>query len=130
MRSGSPPDAAGAPCHDYRRRQPTTPMPRRAPHMHLPKPLLGLAVAAAAALLAAPGAQAAGPRPFFQMPVPCGQTWEASTYDGHWPDQNSVDLGEWSASDTNIGQGEPVLASAAGTVLDVFTDMPAGDIRV
>jgi len=64
------------------------------------------------------------------MPVACGQTWEASTYNGHWPNQNSIDLGEWSANDTNIGQGEPVLASAAGTVLDVFTDLPAGDIRV
>ena len=75
-------------------------------------------------------ARASGPRPFFQMPLACGQTWEASTYDGHWPDQDSVDLGEWSPQDTNMGQGEPVLASAAGTVLEVFTHLPAGDIRV
>src|SRR5262245_59061996 len=75
-------------------------------------------------------AHAYGPRPFFQMPVTCGQTWEASTYDGHWPDQDSIDLGEWSPQDTNMGHGEPVLASADGTVLDVFTDLPAGDIRV
>ena len=64
-------------------------------------------------------AQAYGPRPFFQMPVACGQTWEASTYNGHWPDQDSIDLGEWSPQDTNTGHGEPVLASADGTVLDV-----------
>jgi len=81
-------------------------------------------------VLGAAPAQAYGPRPFFQMPLACGQTWEASTYDGHWPDQDSVDLGEWSPQDTNMGHGEPVLASADGTVLNVFTDLPAGDIRV
>ena len=87
-----------------------------------------MASLALAALLASP-AYAAGPRPFFQMPVACGQTWEASTYDGHWPDQDSIDLGEWTAADTNMGQGEPVLASADGEVLDVFTNT-SGDIRV
>jgi len=92
--------------------------------MHFSKLLLA-ATAAVAALVFSSSALAYGPRPHFQMPVACGQTWEASTYDGHWPNQNSIDLGEWSADDTNIGQGEPVLASAAGTVLDVFTDMPA-----
>ena len=81
-----------------------------------------------AALLASP-AEAAGPRPFFQMPVACGQTWEASTYDGHWPDQDSIDLGEWTTADANMSKGEPVLASADGKVLDVFTNS-AGDIRV
>ena len=79
--------------------------------------------------LAAPAAEAAGPRPFFQMPFACGQTWEASTYDGHWPDQDSIDLGEWDPQDANMSQGEPVLASADGTVLDVFTD-GGGDNRV
>jgi len=81
-----------------------------------------------ATLLALP-AEAAGPRPFFQMPVACGQTWEASTYDGHWPDQDSIDLGEWTTADANMSQGEPVLASADGTVLNVFTNS-GGDIRV
>ena len=97
--------------------------------MQLSKLLLA-ATAAVAALIFSSSALAYGPRPHFQMPVACGQTWEASTYNGHWPNQNSIDLGEWSANDTNIGQGEPVLASAAGTVLDVFTDLPAGDNRV
>ena len=55
------------------------------------------------------------------MPVACGQTWEASTYDGHWPDQDSIDLGEWTTADANMSKGEPVLASADGKVLDVFT---------
>ena len=79
--------------------------------------------------LLASSAEAAGPRPFFQMPVACGQTWEASTYDGHWPDQDSIDLGEWTAADTNMGKGEPVLASADGKVDKVFTHS-AGDVRV
>jgi hypothetical protein len=87
-----------------------------------------VSVFALAALLAS-RAEAAGPRPFFQMPVACGQTWEASTYDGHWPDQDSIDLGEWTTADANMGKGEPVLASADGKVLQVFTNT-AGDIRV
>ncbi len=75
-----------------------------------------------AALLVSPGAQAAGPRPLFQMPFACGQTWEALTYDGHWPDQDSIDLGDWDASDANMSEGAPVLATADGTVLDVGSD--------
>jgi hypothetical protein len=86
-------------------------------------------VIAAVPLIAASAAEAAGPRPFFQMPFACGQTWEASTYDGHWPDQDSIDLGEWTAGDANMSQGEPVLASADGTVSKVFTS-PGGDHRV
>lgn len=89
---------------------------------------LALLIAAAAAC-GAPGEEpalesataAAGARPDFQLPLPCGQTWEASTYGTHWPDSDSIDLGRWSGS-TNISDGEPVLASAAGTVLEVFDD--------
>jgi hypothetical protein len=69
----------------------------------------------------ASSAQAAGPRPPFQMPVACAQTWAASTYDGHWPDQDSIDLGEWNGS-TNMSEREPVLATADGTVSQVFTE--------
>lgn len=51
-----------------------------------------------------------GPRPLFQMPVACGETWQLGTYPGH--DDFDVDFfplrGEpW---------GQPVLASYAGTV--------------
>ena len=59
--------------------------------------------------IASSAAEAAGPRPFFQMPFACGQTWEASTYDGHWPDQDSIDLGEWTAGRR---QHEPGRAGA------------------
>ena len=64
---------------------------------------LTLALLVTAALAASPAAQASGPRPLFQMPFACGQTWEASTYtdnpdtegpDGHWPDEDSIDLAD------------------------------------
>lgn len=62
---------------------------------------------------------AAGTRPNFSLPLPCGQTWQASTYSGHWPDQDSIDLGLWSGGE-NISSEVPVLASASGSVLQVF----------
>jgi murein DD-endopeptidase MepM/ murein hydrolase activator NlpD len=63
----------------------------------------------------------AGRRPPFQAPFPCGQTWDASTYNGHWPNQNSIDLARRDSNRKNISKGEPVLASADGIVMDVFT---------
>lgn len=62
----------------------------------------------------------AGPRPLFQAPFPCRQTWDASTYDRHWPNQNSIDLARRDGDGKNISKGEPVLASADGIVSDVF----------
>jgi hypothetical protein len=93
---------------------------------------VSIALAATIALLAAP--IAAQGRPRFQLPVPCGQTWEASTYDGHWPDEDSLDFGLWSTNTwspfrVNISEGQPVLASASGEVSAVFT-APSGSHRV
>ena len=88
---------------------------------------IALAPVAVPALVTSPAAEAAGPRPMFQMPFACGQTWEASTYSSHWPDQDSIDLGQWTAADANMSQGEPVLATADGTVLKVFTDDAGGN---
>jgi murein DD-endopeptidase MepM/ murein hydrolase activator NlpD len=88
---------------------------------------LALAGAMAAFALASTDAQAAGPRPLFQMPVPCGQTWEASTYPAHWngnkdpSGRNAIDLAQRDGLGNNISEGEPALASAAGTVLKVYT---------
>lgn len=62
----------------------------------------------------------AGPRPLFQAPFPCDQTWDTSTYDGHWPNQNSIDIARRDGDGKNISKGEPVLASADGIVTDVF----------
>src|SRR5215207_7297269 len=54
----------------------------------------------------------AGPRPLFQLPVACGETWQLSTYPGH--DDYDVDLYP------TVGKawGRPVLASYAGTVTE------------
>jgi len=81
---------------------------------------IALTVPALLAATAVPAADAAGPRPLFQAPYACGQTWEATTYENHWPDQDSIDLGQWSDDDDNISDGEPALASAAGTIKKVY----------
>jgi Peptidase family M23 len=51
-----------------------------------------------------------GPRPLFQMPVGCGETWQLSTYPGH----GSYDVDFFPLQGERWGQ--PVLASYAGTV--------------
>ena len=56
-------------------------------------------------------------KPKFQMPFMYRQTWRASTYDGHAPDQDSIDLIRFSAG-KNVSLGEPVFASADGTVVE------------
>ncbi|HYF27845.1 MAG TPA: M23 family metallopeptidase, partial [Baekduia sp.] len=85
---------------------------------HRRRAALALVLPAALAFASAPAAHAAGPRPDFKMPVPCAQTWDATTYENHGPNPNSIDLAPWDGK-TNISLGEPVLASAAGTVSDV-----------
>jgi hypothetical protein len=90
---------------------------------------LGGYVAATALLMSTPDSHAAGARPLFQAPFACGQVWEASTYDGHWPDQDSIDLAERDGNNKVISDGQPVLASAAGVVKEVFVSS-GGDNRV
>lgn len=53
-----------------------------------------------------------GPRPPFQLPVACGETWRLGTYPGH--DDYDVDL----FPTRGEAWGRPVLASAAGTVVE------------
>ncbi|WP_405448359.1 peptidoglycan DD-metalloendopeptidase family protein [Streptomyces erythrochromogenes] len=55
---------------------------------------------------------AAGARPLFQLPFPCGQQWTASTYGGHKPNTNSIDLMKAGGGSA----GQPIVASYAGTV--------------
>ena len=55
-------------------------------------------------------------RPRFEVPGSCGQVWSASTYNGHWPDQDSLDMARWDSSWNNICGGEAVRAAASGTV--------------
>jgi biotin carboxyl carrier protein len=52
--------------------------------------------------------------PNFQAPFKCGQKWKGTTYDGHWPNAHSRDF--WRSGGTT--EGQPVLASAAGKVID------------
>jgi hypothetical protein len=90
-----------------------------------------LAIALTTAMLAfahLPAADAAKPR--FQMPVPCGQTWDASTYAGHAPDPDSLDFIQYNANRANVSEGEPVLASAAGRVTKTETGSPNPSLRV
>ena len=56
-------------------------------------------------------------RPEFQVPGSCGQVWSASTYNGHWPDQDSLDMARWDSSWNNVCGGEAVRAAASGTVI-------------
>lgn len=82
-------------------------MPRksRAPFAIIPAVL-------AAVLFVPQAASAAGDRPAFQLPFECGQTWKANTYNGHKPNNNSVDLTLKGAPSS----GQPILASADGRV--------------
>ena len=65
-------------------------------------------------------------KPSFQMPFRCHQKWRATTYNGHYPDQDSLDLRRYSGTiynkDTNISKNEAVFASAGGTVSEVGSD--------
>lgn len=57
--------------------------------------------------------------PKFQMPFFYNQTWLASTYNGHAPNQNSIDLQRF-INGGNVSLNEPVVASAAGTVTESY----------
>ncbi|QLQ35374.2 M23 family metallopeptidase [Micromonospora robiginosa] len=72
--------------------------------------VVALAALVAGAVLVVPLLTRPGPRPAFQLPVACGETWRLSTYPGH--DDYDVDL----FPTTGAAWGRPVLASADGTV--------------
>src|SRR5262245_21723587 len=70
-------------------------------------------------------------KPAFQLPFKCGQTWRASTYNGHAPDQDSLDLLQFSDG-ANVSADQEVLASAAGKVIEAHNteseDPPYGSV--
>ncbi|MDI6100260.1 M23 family metallopeptidase [Actinoplanes sp. NEAU-A12] len=78
--------------------------------------LAGIAVAVVllvvAAVVVVPRLRPPGPRPAFQLPVACGETWILGTYPGH--DDYDIDFFPTSGS----AWGRPVLASYAGTVTE------------
>ncbi|ROO60776.1 peptidase M23-like protein [Micromonospora sp. Llam0] len=94
---------------------PTSRHPGQRRHRTLRTLLILVAVATVPAVVAlgvvvVPWLREPGPRPLFQLPVACGETWQLGTYPGH--DDYDVDLfpteGEpW---------GRPVLASYDGVV--------------
>lgn len=61
------------------------------------------------------GVAPASAAPTFQMPFICGQSWKAATYGGHQPSYYAVD---WNNDNGDAWErGQPVLASAPGTVV-------------
>jgi peptidase M23-like protein len=62
-----------------------------------------------------------GPRPDFQMPVRCGETWRLGTYPGH--DDFDIDLFPTEGK----AWGRPVLASFGGTVIEAGVDGSLGE---
>lgn len=66
----------------------------------------------AIAVVVVPLLRPPGPRPLFQLPVPCGETWQLGTYPGH--DDYDVDLFPTEGE----AWGQPVLASYAGRVTE------------
>jgi murein DD-endopeptidase MepM/ murein hydrolase activator NlpD len=70
--------------------------------------------AAILAVLASGLPAQASTRPAFQMPFPCKQRWDGSTRPTHSPSPLSID---WTRDANDYGQ--PVVASAAGTVTSV-----------
>lgn len=61
-------------------------------------------------------------RPYFVAPFSCAQVWDASTYCSnekcHYPNADAIDLAQRDDDLNNISEGEPVLASAAGEIMD------------
>jgi hypothetical protein len=69
-------------------------------------------VLAVLAVFVVPRFLPAGPRPAFQLPVACGETWRLGTYRGH--DDYDIDLFPTKGS----AWGRPILASYSGTVIE------------
>lgn len=89
---------------------PTRSRPRRRVWRILLVVLAVVVVLVGVALIVVPMWLRPGPRPLFQMPVGCGETWQVGTYPGHGDydvDLFPIEGEQW---------GQPVLASAAGTV--------------
>ncbi|GIH07568.1 hypothetical protein Rhe02_56350 [Rhizocola hellebori] len=77
------------------------------------KPLARLIAVSLAALTIAAAPQpgnAAGPRPLFQLPFACGETWTLATYRGH--DDYDIDM----TATSGVSENRPILASYGGTV--------------
>jgi hypothetical protein len=97
--------------------QPSRPRGRR----RLVLGLVAVGVVLAVAVLVVPRLLPPGPRPLFQLPVPCGESWQLGTYPGH--DDYDVDLFPIQGQ----AWGRPVLASYAGKVTEAGINGSLGD---
>jgi hypothetical protein len=73
------------------------------------------ALVAAGVTAGASAAQALPPKPNFQLPFPCGQTWALFSYDGHNPDDKKIDMQRVGGTTG----GSAVVASLGGRVHDL-----------
>ncbi len=77
-------------------------------------------IATALSTLVSNPARAAGPRPLFQLPFPCHESWNLHTYYGH--DDYDIDM----TANTDVTEGRPILAAYGGTVASAGWDTNGG----
>ncbi|MCM0675929.1 peptidoglycan DD-metalloendopeptidase family protein [Micromonospora phytophila] len=82
---------------------------------------LALLTSVATVTVDADEANAAGPRPLFQLPFPCGEQWRLQTYEGH--DDYDIDMFATSGSTS----GRSILASYSGIVASAGYDTGGGN---
>ncbi|MEV6303363.1 M23 family metallopeptidase [Actinoplanes sp. NPDC051861] len=83
--------------------------------------VLAVAVLAVGAFVVIPRVLPPGPRPAFQLPVACGETWILGTYPGH--DDYDIDFFPAKGS----AWGRPILASFGGTVIEAGVNGTLGE---
>ncbi|MCK2240512.1 MULTISPECIES: M23 family metallopeptidase [unclassified Crossiella] len=76
---------------------------------------VGLLLATATAVVLAPAAQAAGPRPSFQLPFPCGQAWNGDNDNSSAHRAYEIDFNRGSSAGAD--KGDTVTAAAAGKII-------------
>jgi murein DD-endopeptidase MepM/ murein hydrolase activator NlpD len=72
-------------------------------------------VAAGTNVLLTNNANAAGPRPAFQLPFPCGQSWNGNSSNSSAHQSWELDFNRGGSADADLG--DTVVAAAGGTVL-------------
>ncbi|GIH55788.1 peptidase M23 [Microbispora rosea subsp. aerata] len=76
---------------------------------------LAMVLGVAFSAVTAPAASAAGPRPNFQLPFPCGQTWTGNSSASSAHQSWEIDFNRGGTADADLG--DTVVAAAAGTVV-------------
>lgn len=76
---------------------------------------VGLSLTLATTVFLAPAAQAAGPRPAFQLPFPCGQAWNGDNDNSSAHRAYEIDFNR--GGSPGADKGDTVTAAAAGKVI-------------